>query len=130
MQTPESLAHIRATVGPDKTINVVVPCCLNDDPVTAREVGRQAIGVYLKLPAYQRLLRGQGFTEVDWNNGGSDRVVDTWVNWGTASEMIDRFQTYLEAGATNIVMFPHPSADAGPGSLSDMLEAFAPANFQ
>lgn len=130
MQTPESCADIRATVGSEKTINVVVPCCLTDDPVMGREVGRQAVGIYLELPAYQRLLRGQGFTEDDWSNGGSDRVVDTWVNWGTVSQISDRFQAYLEAGATNVIMFPHPSADVGPGSLSDMLEAFAPAKSQ
>jgi len=103
-KTPEHTTHARGLVGANKVLNVVLPCCLTTDPAIGRAVGRAMVSIYLPLPAYQRQWASQGFEESDWTNGGSDRLVDTYVAWGSIESIRNRMREHIDAGANSIIM--------------------------
>ena len=123
MQTPEHTTHARGLVGADKVLNVVLPCCLTTDPAIGRAVGRAMVSIYLPLPAYQRQWASQGFDESDWTNGGSDRLVDTYVAWGSIETIRNRMQEHIDAGANSIIM---AAGGHSPENSWELLEATAP----
>lgn len=125
-QPPERMPGARAILGPDKVLSVVLPCCLTTDPSVGRAAGRRALAMYLPLPAYQRQWARSGFTEADWSNGGSDRLVDAHIAWGDADQIRARLGEYLAAGATQVVIGAMPAGDGG-ASAWDLLEALAVA---
>ena len=123
MQTPEHTSQARQLVGPDKILNVVLPCCLTTDPTIGRAIGRAMVSIYLPLPAYQRQWATQGFSESDWSDGGSDRLVDTYVAWGSVQTIKARMQEHIDAGADSIIM---AAGGSSPENSWDLLEALAP----
>jgi probable F420-dependent oxidoreductase len=123
MQTPEHTTHARGLVGANKVLNVVLPCCLTTDPAIGRAVGRAMVSIYLPLPAYQRQWASQGFDESDWTNGGSDRLVDTYVAWGSIETIHNRMQEHIDAGANSIIM---AAGGYSPENSWELLEATAP----
>jgi len=127
MQTPESCREARSILGPDKALNVLVLSCLTNDADAARSAGRRALSMYLPLPAYQRVWARSGFTEADWSNGGSDRLVDTYVVWGDLDAIRTRLQAFLDAGATEIVLAALSPDPHDPGAAWNLIEALAPA---
>ena len=56
--------------------------CSRPIPTEARRIGRAHLAVYLGLPNYVNNLRRLGFTDDDFADGGSDRLVDAIVVWG------------------------------------------------
>ena len=54
---PAHTKRAREILGPSKRLNVVLPCCLCEDPVHARKLARSALSIYMPLPAYQREWR-------------------------------------------------------------------------
>lgn len=126
MQLPEYMSFARSVLGPDKVLNVVLPCCLTTDREVGLSAGRAALSIYLPLPAYQRQWAKQGFDESDWSGKGSDRLVEAYVPWGDAAKIADRMTEYLEAGASRIVVSSMPTDRRNPDSRWELLEAFAP----
>ena len=126
MQLPEYMSFARSVLGPDKVLNVVLPCCLTTDRDVGLSAGRAALSIYLPLPAYQRQWAKQGFDESDWAGKGSDRLVEAYVPWGDAPRIADRMTEYLKAGASRIVVSSMPTDRRNPGSRWELLEAFAP----
>ncbi|MSX22231.1 MAG: LLM class flavin-dependent oxidoreductase, partial [Actinobacteria bacterium] len=125
MQTPERCAEARAILGPDKTLNLLLPMCLTDNPDEGRAAGRRALGVYLPLPAYHRGWRRSGFDESDWSGGGSDRLVDANVAWGSIATIESRLREFRDAGVDHVII----AANAAPGrpeSANELVEALAP----
>jgi probable F420-dependent oxidoreductase len=126
MQPPSHMLETRTTLGPEKRLNVVLPCVLSTDADAARAAGRRAMRVYLALPAYHRQWRGFGFEESDWTGRASDRLVDANVAWGGADEIQRRIDEHLDAGATQVLIsVNHPDKTATEPPW-DLLEAFAP----
>ena len=98
---------------------------LEVDPAEARRIARAYMAMYLERPNYFNNLRRLGFTEEDWSNGGSDRVVDAIVAWGDESAIASRLQQHRDAGADHVciqVCQADPRASAVP-----VLERLAPA---
>jgi probable F420-dependent oxidoreductase len=126
MQMPEYMDFARSTLGPDKVLNVVLPCCLTTDREVGLAAGRAALSIYLPLPAYQRQWAKQGFDESDWAGKGSDRLVESYVPWGDAETITDRMRQYLDAGATNIIVSSMPTDRRNPDTRWGLLEVFAP----
>jgi len=126
MQTPERCAEARAILGPDKTLNLLLPMCLTDDPAAGRAAGRKAIGVYLPLAAYHRGWRRSGFDESDWSDGGSDRLVDANVAWGSLDRITARLAEFRDAGVDHVIVAANP-APGRPESANELIEALAPA---
>jgi probable F420-dependent oxidoreductase len=105
----------RSILGPEKTLNVVQTCCLCDDPESARGVARRALAMYMTLPAYQRRWSALGFDASDFQNGGSDQLIDALVAWGSEKEIRERLDAQLDAGASELAIVPlNPEAPSEP----------------
>jgi probable F420-dependent oxidoreductase len=99
--TPEHTALARATLGPDKIVAVGQTAIVETDPVRARSALRAELSIYLGFPNYVNNWRRLGFTEDDFSDGGSDRLVDRLFVWGDAEAVAARLHQHLQAGATH-----------------------------
>jgi probable F420-dependent oxidoreductase len=124
LMPPEHTRQAREILGPEKDLNVVMPCCLCTDVDRARAVGRRALHVYLGLPAYRRRWRKLGFGDDDFETG-SDRLVDSLVAWGDETAIRERIASHRDAGASHVQILPYNAEPEGtlPWKL---LEALAP----
>ena len=56
-----------------------------------------------------------GFSNNDFTEGGSDRLIDALVAWGDIKKVSSRLEEHREAGATEIVVIPlNPGGGAEP----------------
>ncbi len=99
---PEHTAIARATMGPEPLLAVEQMVVLDPDPVSARATARQHMAVYLKAPNYTNNLARLGYGADDVAAGGSDRMVDAVVAWGTIDATLARVQAHLDAGADHV----------------------------
>jgi probable F420-dependent oxidoreductase len=112
--TPEHTARARGILGPDRLLAPEQAVVLETDPSTARAIGRAHMAIYLGLPNYARNLLSLGFTEADLADGGSDRLVDAIVAWGTVEQVVARVKAHLDAGADHVCL---QALDADPRAL-------------
>ena len=124
---PAHTKRAREILGPEKRLNLVLPCCLCEDAARAREIARRALSIYMPLPAYQREWLKWGFEEADWANGGSDRLIDSLVAWGDEAAIRGRIDEYQAAGASHITLSAYNPEGRGPQPHWELLEALAPA---
>ncbi|KOV75546.1 TIGR03620 family F420-dependent LLM class oxidoreductase [Nocardia sp. NRRL S-836] len=89
---------------PGKLLAPEVTVLVEDDPVRARTAARQFIGRYLAGPSSRNNLLRHGFTEADLAGGGSDRLVDALVAWGTPDEVAGKVREHLAAGADHVAV--------------------------
>jgi probable F420-dependent oxidoreductase len=82
----------------------VLPCVLETDPAAAREAARAYLQPYLRTPNYQAAWAEQGFTEADWAQPGSDRMVDAMVAWGDVETLRARLGAMQVAGADHVAI--------------------------
>jgi probable F420-dependent oxidoreductase len=123
---PEHTAQAKAVLGDDKMLCVEQKVVLCADPAEARATARAALGVYIGLPNYYKNWFRLGFDESDLADGGSDRLIDTLVPWGTVDQIEARVAEHVDAGATHVCLQPlKPAARMGDPDR-DALEAFAP----
>ena len=123
---PEHTAFARETVGPSAWICTEQKVLLETDAAKARGVARNVIAMYLDLPNYRKSLERFGFTDDDFANMGSDRLVDAVVAWGDEKAIAARIQAHHDAGADHVCIQPlHPLGLPTPDWR--VLEAFAPA---
>ncbi len=101
---PEHTAKARAELGPGPLLIPEHKVFFGTDATVAREVGRQALAIYLGLPNYVENLRQFGFSDADFSDGGSDRLVDTLVAWGSPDSVAARVREHLDAGATEVAV--------------------------
>jgi probable F420-dependent oxidoreductase len=94
----------RARLGPDPLLAVEQAVVLSTDPTEARAVARQHMAIYLGLPNYTNNLRRLGFDDDDLAGGGSDRLVDAIVGWGTVEDVAARVRSHLETGADHVCL--------------------------
>ena len=99
---PEHTARARAILGPRKLLAPEQAVVLETNPSTARELARFHMQTYLNLPNYVRNLESLGFTAADCADGGSDRLVDAIVAWGTAEAVAGRVRAHHAAGADHV----------------------------
>ncbi len=124
--TPEHTAIAKQALGQDKMLCVEQKVVLTTDVTVARAAARQSLSMYITLPNYFKNWFRLGFDESDLADGGSDRLVDTLVAWGTAADIEARLTEHRDAGATHICIQPL-KPDAAPGEPDyDALEALAP----
>jgi probable F420-dependent oxidoreductase len=87
---------------------------LERDPAKAREIARHHMTNYLRLDNYVNNLRRLGYGDDDLANGGSDRLVDAIVAWGSIEDVGGRVRAHLDAGADHVCLQVLP---ADPRSL-------------
>jgi probable F420-dependent oxidoreductase len=98
----EHTAFAREALGPGSRLAPEQAVVLETDPTTAREIARSHMKIYLGLPNYTNNLRRFGFDDDDLAGGGSDRLVDAIVAWGTTDAVVARVQAHLDAGADHV----------------------------
>jgi probable F420-dependent oxidoreductase len=85
---------------------------LETDPDEARRIAREFLALYMQLPNYTRAWERMGLGPEERENGGSDRLVDTVVAWGTPEAIAERVQAHRDAGADHVclqVLCPDPN---------------------
>lgn len=124
--TPEHTARAKAVLGDDKMLCVEQKVVLSTDAAQARATARQALSVYIGLPNYFENWFRLGFDESDLADGGSDRLVDALIPWGTAEQIEARLADHVDAGATHLCVQPlEPGARMGEPDR-EALEVLAP----
>lgn len=100
-------ASMRALLGEGPHISAQLPVIPVSDPVEARQIGRDYLTVWLGLPSYRTAWAEiAGMTDADFENGGSDRLIDTIVAWGDEAAIRKRIGEYEAAGATRVIIEP------------------------
>lgn len=123
--TPEHTKLARDLLGPSKVLIPEQTLLLETSPSVARAAAREFLAYYLAMPNYQNSLLRLGFTSVDLSGGGSDRLVDALVPWGSVESVAERVRAHLEAGADHVTLQPLPR-DGDPVGL-EQLRLLAPA---
>jgi probable F420-dependent oxidoreductase len=100
--TPEHTAEARSVMGSDALLAPEQMVVLETDPGEARRIARVGMAVYLRAPNYLNNLRRLGFDDADFSDGGSDRLVDAIVAWGTEEQVAARVAEHHAAGADHV----------------------------
>lgn len=96
----------RAALGPDRLLAPELMVVLESDPEVARATARRTTAMYLGLPNYANNLRDLGYSEEDLADGGSDRLVDDIVAWGSPDDIRARVDAHRGAGADHVPVQP------------------------
>jgi probable F420-dependent oxidoreductase len=99
-------ARAREILGPDPILAPELMVIMEEDADRARALARATTKLYLRLPNYANNLRWMGYSEADLTDGGSDRLVDDIVAWGSAADIRGRVQAHLDAGADHVPIQP------------------------
>lgn len=113
LMTIQHTAHTRASLGTNASLNTMTMCLLCEDPVEARRLARKATAYYMGLDYYHRAWRALGFSNADFENGGSDALIDALVAWGDVDTVHARIDAHRKAGATRCVIIPLNAAGGG-----------------
>ena len=72
------------------------------------------MATYLALPNYCNNLLTLGFEQSDFENGGSDRLVDAIVAWGDEAEVVRRVEAHWDNGADHVaIQMLRPDGELG-----------------
>ncbi|HVA20882.1 MAG TPA: TIGR03620 family F420-dependent LLM class oxidoreductase [Candidatus Micrarchaeia archaeon] len=113
----------RQLLGPSPLLAPEQGCVVAPDRAAARAVADAHLRTYLGLPAYRRNLERLGWSPADCEGGGSDRLFDALIGWGSADAIAERVRTQLDAGADHVaVQVLTPGRDA---PLLDQLRPIA-----
>jgi probable F420-dependent oxidoreductase len=123
---PEHTARAREILGQGPWLCPEQMVLLETDPTKARDLARKHMAMYLGLPNYQNNLKWLGFEDADFQDGGSDRVVDAIMAWGDEKAIQERIQAHWDAGADHVCIQPfRPDGERAPDLR--LLEALAPS---
>lgn len=100
--TPDHTQVARDTMGADALLAPEQMVVLETDPTEARRIARAGMKIYLGLPNYYNNLKRSGYDETDFADGGSDRLVDAIVAWGTEEQIASRVAEHHAAGADHV----------------------------
>ena len=100
--TPDHTQTARQTIGDDALLAPEQMVVLETDADEARRIARAGMAVYLRAPNYLNNLRRLGFGEDDFADGGSDRLVDAIVAWGSEEQIAARVAEHHAAGADHV----------------------------
>ena len=110
--TPEHTRQARQLLGDGPLLAPEQKVVLETDPERARAIGRPRVqNPYLGLANYLSNLRRLGWTEADFADGGSDRLIDALVVHGDAEAIGRGIAAHLDAGADHVaiqVLGPDP----------------------
>ncbi|WP_342749257.1 TIGR03620 family F420-dependent LLM class oxidoreductase [Nocardia nova] len=98
----EHTAAARETLGDDALLAPAQTVVFETDASRARDIARRFMHRYLALPNYTNNLRRSGWDDDDLGDGGSDRLVDAIVAWGSLEQIAARIQAHLDAGADHV----------------------------
>lgn len=94
----------REALGSGPVLAVEQAVTLETDPGKARAIARAHMKRYLELDNYRNSLRRLGWSEDDFANAGSDRLVDAIVAWGDEGAIRERVEGHLARGADHVCL--------------------------
>jgi probable F420-dependent oxidoreductase len=101
--TPAMTATLRAAA-PTTVIAPEQAVVVETGAARARAVAREYLDLYLSLPNYVNNLLRSGYVAADVEGGGSDRLVDDLVAWGSPEDIGRRVEEHFEAGADHVCL--------------------------
>ncbi|MDP9166713.1 MAG: LLM class F420-dependent oxidoreductase [Actinomycetota bacterium] len=102
LTTPEHTAQAHDLIGNAVFLAPEHKVVLARDAAAAREIGRQTVEFYLGLSNYVNNLKRLGFTDLDVEKPGSDKLIDAVVAHGTPDDIANRLREHLDAGADHV----------------------------
>jgi probable F420-dependent oxidoreductase len=120
----EHTRRAREILGPGALLIAEQKVVLSDDAAIGRRRARAALAWYLDTPNYLENLRWLGYSDGDFEHGGSDRLLDDLVAVGSEDAIRARVSDHLAAGATQVAV--HPLEDGDPFGR-ETLRRLAPA---
>lgn len=123
--TTEQVAGYRKALGSHPWLCAAQPVILETDAARARTRARRYMQTYLAIDHYVHRLRRLGFSDADFADGGSDRLVDAIVAWGDEQKIRGHIADQFTAGATHVCIVPiDPHGGMRPDERA--IEALAP----
>ena len=101
---PEHTRRAREILGPDKWLCTAQHVIWTTDVRAARAAARRALEFYFITPNHYRNWLRLGYSQADLEHGGSDRLIDALVAYGTEAQIRDRIQQHFDAGATQVIL--------------------------
>ena len=98
----EHTSWARERLGPDSLLAVEQAAVFEEDAAEARRVAREHVEYYLRTPQNLAKFRRFGYGDEDFRGGGSDRLVDALVAWGSVDRIAARIRDHLAAGADHV----------------------------
>jgi probable F420-dependent oxidoreductase len=102
LTTPRHTGYARGILGDGPLLAPEHKVVLDTDPARARPVGRTVVSRYLDRVNYRANLLREGWSEADFADGGSDRLVDALVLHGTVEDVAAGLVAHQEAGADHV----------------------------
>lgn len=103
LMTPGHTRLVRALLGSDRLLAVQQAVVYEADPISARGHARRFLSTRLGVNSYTRALRElTGAQDVDFQDGGSDELIDQLIPWGDESKIRARLFEHFEAGADHV----------------------------
>jgi len=121
----EHTARAREVLGPEPVLACELAVVVEPDQDRARRIARAYMEHYLDLENYVNNLRRLGWTEQDIQGGGSDRLVDAIVAWGSVEAVRRRVREHLDAGADHVCVqaLGQDPTDIALGQLEELAPA-------
>ncbi|MCP2166192.1 LLM class F420-dependent oxidoreductase [Goodfellowiella coeruleoviolacea] len=101
---PEHTHRARTVLGPEPLLAPEQKVVLETDPDRARAIARAGVAMYLALTNYTNNFRRLGYTDEDFADGGSDRLIDGLVAWGDEAAVLARISEHHQAGADHVAI--------------------------
>ena len=109
---PEHTAEARRIMGAGPLLCPEQAVVFETDATKAREIARQFLSIYLRLPNYTNNFLRLGFEEGDFKDGGSDRLIDSIIAWGDLNAIRERIKAHQAAGADHVCIQVLPADPA------------------
>jgi alkanesulfonate monooxygenase SsuD/methylene tetrahydromethanopterin reductase-like flavin-dependent oxidoreductase (luciferase family) len=116
----------------------MIPTCISDDRGAAATVMRKTLRMYASLPNYQKYWIEAGYEEMRAIQhalaaGQKDRLMelmpDRWLRdvtlFGTAAEVREGYQAWLDAGVSTPILVPSSASGGQMKALQELMDAFA-----
>jgi probable F420-dependent oxidoreductase len=104
LTTPEHTRQAREILGPDSLLAPEVMVVLETDQDKARAIARKTLKFYLSLTNYTNNFRRLGFTDEDFADEGSDRLVDALIPYGEPEQVLAAAGEHHAAGADHVAI--------------------------
>lgn len=80
---------------PQPRVTAMVPVVLSDDAETARRTAAEQLAFYATIPSYQKVIAREGISDLT-----------ELAALGSPDQVREKLQSYLDAGATDVVLSP------------------------
>jgi len=126
---PDHTRFAREVLGDGPLLAPEQPVVFGTDRDAALATARGHLAIYLGLPNYVNNWRRIGFTDDDFADGGSDRLLEGIVAWGDEAAIAGRVAEHFAAGADHVCIQLAGTRATGPDAALplDTWRRLAPA---